>query len=294
MSEDLEACAARLEASGEYKVLRKLSPRPTLRDIPEGARLGVVLDVETTGMDLARDEVIELAMARFVYTPEGEVLGVHETFQAYHEPSRPISPEITALTGIDAETVARHKLDVDAVGAFVAPAVIVLAHNAAFDRRFAERLHPYFTTKAWGCTMNEPPWRDEGFEGLKLAHLAAQCGFFYDRHRALHDCMATLEILARPLPSSRQSALAALLGRARQPSWRLWATDAPFERKELLKARGYRWNGEENGSPRAWWVDVAAEALEEEVGYLHNDIYGYEADVLRRRLTAYDRYSERA
>ncbi len=294
MSEDLEACAGRLEASGEYRVLRKLSPRPTLQEAPKGARLGVVLDVETTGMDLVHDEVIELAMTRFAYTPDGEVLGVHETFQGYHEPSRPISPEITALTGIHPDMVAGQKLDPDAVGAFVAPAVIVLAHNAAFDRRFAERLHPYFTTKAWGCSMNEPPWREEGFEGLKLAYLAAHHGFFYDRHRALHDCLATLEILARPLPSSGRSALAALLSRARQPSWRLWATDAPFERKDLLKARGYRWNGEESGSPRAWWVDVADAALEPEIGYLHSDVYGYEADVLRRRLTAYDRYSERA
>ena len=123
-----------------------------------------------------------------------------DTFQGYHEPVRPISAEITALTGISGETVAGHSLDPEAVGAFVAPAAIVLAQNAAFDRRFAERLHPWFSTKAWGCTMSEPPWREERFEGLKLAYLAAQSGFFYDKHRALHDCMATLELLARPRP----------------------------------------------------------------------------------------------
>lgn len=126
-----------------------------------------MLDVVTTGTDHRGDEVIELAMVRFVYTPEGEVLGVQETFQGYHEPTKPISAEITALTGIDAAGVAGHRLDTDAVGSFVAPAVIVLAHNAGFDRRFAERLHPYFCTKAWGCSMGEPPWRKGGFEGIK-------------------------------------------------------------------------------------------------------------------------------
>ena len=37
-----------------------------------------------------------------------------------------------------------------------------------------------------GC-MAEPPWREEGFEGLKLAYLAAPSGFFCDKHRALAD-----------------------------------------------------------------------------------------------------------
>lgn len=165
--EALEAMAARLEATGEYRVMRKLEPRPPLPSRPEDSRLGLVVDVETTGTDLKGDEVIELAMLLFAYTPEGEVLGVVDSFQGYHEPTKAISAEITALTGISAETVAGHRLDVDAVGAFVAPAVIVVAHNAAFDRRFAERLHPYFSTKAWGCSMCEPPWRDEGFEAIR-------------------------------------------------------------------------------------------------------------------------------
>ena len=57
-----------------------------------GARLGLVIDVETTGADLRGDEVIELAMVRFAYTPDGEVLGVVETFQGYHEPTAPSRP----------------------------------------------------------------------------------------------------------------------------------------------------------------------------------------------------------
>ena len=292
--EELEAMAAALEASGQYKVLRKLTAGPSLPCPPAGARLGLVLDVETTGGDARHHEVIELAMVRFAYTPEGEVLGVHDTFQAYHEPSAPIPPEITALTGIDDAQVAGHRLDLDAVGSFVAPSVIVLAHNAAFDRRFVEKLHPWFSTKAWGCSMSEPPWREEGFEGLKLTYLAAQSGFFYDKHRALHDCLATLEILSRPLPVSGRPGLAHLLERARQPSFRVWAADAPFEQKDRLKTRGYRWSSGEDGRPRAWWTDVAQPQLEAEIGWLRAEVYGYDAEVPCRRLTAFDRYSERA
>ena len=108
---ELERMAARLEASGEYKVLRRLTQGASLPSPPPGAKLGLVLDVETTGSDARHHEVIELAMVRFAYTPEGEVLGVHDTFQGYHEPSAPIPPEITALTGIDDAKVAGHTLD---------------------------------------------------------------------------------------------------------------------------------------------------------------------------------------
>ena len=292
--EALEDMAVQLEASGEYRVLRRLTPGAPLPAPPPGAKLGLVLDVETTGFDALHHEIIELAMVRFAYTPEGDVLGVHDTFQAYHEPSAPIPAEITALTGIDDARVAGHRLDLDAVGSFVAPSVIVLAHNAAFDRRFVEKLHPWFSTKAWGCSMAEPPWREEGFEGRGLNHLAAQSGFFYDRHRALHDCMATLEILTRPLPVSGRSGLAHLLERARQPSYRVWAAEAPFEHKDVLKRRGYRWSGGDDGRPRAWWIDVAQAQLEPEIDWLRAEVYGFDADVPCRRLTAFDRYSERA
>lgn len=293
--EDLEALAVRLEVSGEFKVLRRLHPRPSgVRPSTEGARLGLILDVETTGVDPRSEEVIELAMIRFWYGRDGDVLGVDDILQGFNQPSKPMPPEITAITGIDDATVAGHRLDLDAVGDFVAPAKIVLAHNAQFDRRFAERLHTYFSTKAWGCSMSEPPWRDEGFEGLKLAYLASHCGFFYDKHRAVNDCMATLELLARPLPRSGQTGLAALLAKARLATWRIWAEQAPYEQKTALKLRGYRWNDGEDNRPRAWWTDVSEAVKEAELAYLRAEIYGFEADIAVRRITAFDRYSERA
>ena len=290
--DELEVMASALEASGEYRVVRRLVTPDLLPSLPAGARVGLVVDVETTGADLRGDEVIELAMVRFAYTPAGEVLGVVDTFQGYHEPTRAISAEISALTGISAETVAGHALDPEAVGAFVAPAVIVLAHNAAFDRRFAERLHPYFSTKAWGCTMNEPPWREEGFEGLKLAYLAAQSGVFYDKHRALHDCHATLHLLSRSLPASGPTALAHLLELARRPSFRLWAEGAV---RAQGHAQGPRLPLERRrGRQAAGLVDRPGRgALDGEVAFLRQHVYGYKVEPLQRRVTAYDRYSGR-
>jgi DNA polymerase III epsilon subunit-like protein len=41
-----------------------------------------------------------------------------------------------------------------AVDAFVANASLIIAHNANFDRKFAERISAVFEQMAWACTMS--------------------------------------------------------------------------------------------------------------------------------------------
>ena len=292
---DLEAMAAALEASGGYRVLRRLTPRPPVT-VAEGVvtRIGLFVDVETTGLDWRADEIIELAMVPFRYGLDGRVYEIGEAFQGLRQPARPITAEITALTGIDEAMVAGQSIDVDAVAAFAAPAALVVAHNAAFDRRFLERFCDVFSTKPWACSMSQVDWTAEGHEGLKLAWLAAGAGFFYDRHRAANDCAAAIELLAADLPRSGGPALAALLERARTPTWRIWAENAPFAMKDRLKARGYRWNGDDVVPSRCWYVDVADADKDAELTFLRQEIYGGEIDLRARRIDAHDRFSERS
>jgi len=286
--------AGTLEASGLYRVLRKLDvPKVSIK--PQGAatRLGLFVDVETTGLDPARHEIIELAMAPFSYGLDGRIFEVGEPFQALRQPSHPIPPEITAITGIDDAMVEGQIIDFAVVSQWVAPAALVVAHNAAFDRKFLERASQSFTTKPWACSMNEVDWAGNGFEGTKLAYLATGAGFFYERHRAVHDCFAAIELLGTSLPKSGQTALSQLLARARTPTWRIWAEGAPFDLKDQLKARGYRWNGEANGKPRAWYIDVPDAERAAELAFLKAEIYQREIDLLTRRVDAHDRYSDR-
>jgi len=101
--------------------------------------------------------------------------------------------------------------------------------------------------------MTEVNWVAEGFEGLKLAYLAMGAGFFYDRHRAANDCLAAIELLAVPLPQSGEIAMSQLLASARRVTLRIWAEGAPFEYKDELKRRGYRWSGDAGLRPRTWY-----------------------------------------
>lgn len=291
---DLAAMARALEASGDYRVIRRLQPRPNRLPPPGLAvRTGLVVDVETTGLDPRKDEIIELAMIPFTYGLDGTIFGVGEGFQGLRQPAEPISPEITALTGITDEMVEGRSIDPDDVSRFVAPVSLVIAHNAGFDRRFLERFSDVFTTKPWACSLSQVDWQAEGYEGTKLTYLAQAAGFFYDRHRALHDCLATVELLATPLPVSGVPALRRLLEAARQPSWRIWAENSPFELKDALKARGYRWNGDPGPQPRAWYIDVPDAQREPELHFLRTEIYRREIDLLVRRVEAHDRFSDR-
>lgn len=212
----LAAMAEALGRSADYRVLRRLMPRlPSAPSLGQETKIAVLLDTETTGLDAGTDEIIELGMVKFDYTHDGRVVGVRDTFSAFNEPSVPIPVEVTALTGITDDMVAGQRIDDGAVSSFVDDAVIVIAHNAGFDRKFAERYWPIFQRKAWGCSATEVEWRKHGFEGSRLSYLLNGAGLFHQAHRAVDDCHALLEILAFELPAAGAPALAVLLEQAR-------------------------------------------------------------------------------
>ncbi|MCW6511321.1 hypothetical protein M8523_25380 [Hyphomicrobiales bacterium BP6-180914] len=71
---------------------------------------------------------------------------------------------------------------------------------------------------------------------------------------------------------------------------RVGAEAAPYDQKEQLKRRGYRWNDGRDGRPRAWWREVDEDMLTAEVSFLQREIYLREVWPHTQRLTAFDRY----
>jgi DNA polymerase III epsilon subunit-like protein len=80
----------------------------------------------------------------------------------------PVPETVTRLTGITDDDVRGQTLDDEAVAASAADASLVIAHNAAFDRRFAERRLPIFVDKPWGCSSEQVPWAEEGLRSRSL------------------------------------------------------------------------------------------------------------------------------
>jgi DNA polymerase-3 subunit epsilon len=288
----LAAMAEALSRSADYRVLRRMVPRTSFTPPVALSKTAILLDVETTGLDQRKDEVIELGMVKFDYLPDGRIAGIRDVFSSFNEPLEPIPPEVTALTGITNEMVVGHRIDEAAVSSFADDAVIVIAHNAGFDRKFAERYWPVFQRKAWGCSATEIEWRKHGFEGSRLGYLLNGAGFFHQAHRAVDDCHALLEILAFELPTTRSPALAVLLDRARKKTMRVWAEQSPFDLKDSLKRRGYRWSDGSDGRLKSWYVDVDESRLDDEIAFLKSEIYLREPRL--QTLTAFDRFSIRA
>lgn len=286
---------AALEASGDYRVLRKLPRRREFAAEDGAAKLGVILDIETTGLNATSDEIIELGMLKFSFSSDGRVFRIVDEFGALREPKMPIPADVTKLTGITAEMVAGKTIKAEQVSAFLDDVVLVIAHEARFDGPFCEALFPIFSTKYWACSNTEVDWRGRGHGGTKLTYLLNDFGYFYDGHRALDDCHAVLEVLTNVLPGVNGSAFATLLENARRASVRIWAEGAPFVRKDTLRARGYRWSDGSNGARRAWWIDVEESGVEAEVAYLRASFFANQpVEFPMKRITGLDRFSIRA
>ena len=288
-------CIEKLEATGDYRIIKRFVPveyycTPNSEDI----NIGIYIDTETTGVNPDKDEVIELAMVPFEFDSSGNIYRIHPEYNSFQDPHKPIPEKITQITGITDDMVKGQSIDMAEVVNMLDKAVLVIAHNAAFDRQFVEKLCDRFKDISWACSISDINWNDEGIGGVKLDYLAYKYGFFYDAHRATIDCQAGIEILSRKLPESGESVLKRLLEHARKTDVRIWAEGAPFDKKDALKERGYRWSSGDNGKPKAWYCDVAEEKSDDELRYLKDEIYSRDISNLKMdRITARQRYSNR-
>jgi len=293
VAEEPEQLARALEAHPDYRVLRRLVPRTDFGIRPQGP-IGrvVVLDTETTGLDCPQDRIIELALLRVdVDVASGQAVRVSDSYDGLEDPGQPIPEFACKLTGITDDMVRGRRLDDRRIASLLSGTDLVIAHNAKFDRPFVEARLPSFASLPWACSMADIDWTGEDRRSRRLEYLAMQFGWFYDAHRAGMDCHALLAVLNQPLPVSGRTGLARLLQAARAPSFRVFADAAPFAAKDLLKARGYRWDAER----RVWHAQLGDEAaLREEGVWLKSNVYGgHSASITVEKQDARVRFSAR-
>jgi len=86
----MAALVEALARSLDYRVLRRLVPRPLPAPLVRlETRVGILLETETTGLDHAKDEIIELGMVKFDCSSDGRIVGVRDTFSAFTSPAVP-------------------------------------------------------------------------------------------------------------------------------------------------------------------------------------------------------------
>jgi len=279
----------------EWRLLRRLRLPDRYNDPRDGViRRALVIDVEATGLSTERDDVIQLAMLPFDYeVGTGRILTVHKDLavDALREPAVPISAEASLITGMTDDMVAGKSIEEHAVSSIVSDVDLIIAHNARFDRPMVERHWSCFADKPWACTFDGVDWLREGFSAGKLDFLGMQFGWFYESHQALADCEACLALLAQTLPKSDRNVMAVVREAALQDDFLIRAVDAPYDRRDKLKQRGYRWRPADLPNGRVWWTTATDPGGE--IAWLNEEIYGREATIPVHSITALQRFSER-
>jgi DNA polymerase-3 subunit epsilon len=230
---------AAIEATGDFRVLRRL----TLDDVAapqaagENTSVGVVVDVETTGVEPEQHKIIELALRRFRFDAAGVIVKLDRSHAWLQDPGAPLDKEIAALTGLTDANLAGQAIDDAAATKLLNSAAVVIAHHAAFDRRFVERRLPEASGLAWACSCHEIDWQAAGFHGVGLGWLLAQAGYFFNgAHRAGADVDAVIALLRLELPTGG-TPLKELIATASTPGWSVRAAGAHFDVKDKLRSK---------------------------------------------------------
>lgn len=293
-NQKLNQIAEQLNKSNEYRVIRKYIKPEFYND--EGIssntkRIGVFLDVESTGLSYSNNKLIELGMVKFEYTEDGRIFRLLDEFNGYQDPKVSIPEHITKLTGITNDMVAGQHIDERKVTDYLHEIDLVIAHNALFDRAFFETTFPNTPPKAWACSMSDIHWKDEDISSFKLEYIAYRYNFFYEGHRAIVDCLAGIHILSQTLHVSKELVLKSLLDNSLQLRFLLWAVNSPYDCKELLKERGYRWMTRADNDIKAWCIESPEDEVSAEIKYLRSDIYKKPFDIPIEIFDSCNRFS---
>lgn len=154
----------------------------------------IAFDVETTGLNPAENEIIEIGALK---VREGKVA---ERFMELVRPLSPVSPSITALTGITNQMVSSARSRHDVISDFLAfcGEDVLIGHNVSFDYSFVKT-----SAAAEGL-----PFEKSGIDTLKIAQkvhkdlesrsLESLCRYYHienrSAHRAYHDALATAKL----------------------------------------------------------------------------------------------------
>lgn len=169
------------------------------------AKVGVAgfIDVETTGLSPATEEIVELALVVFSFDwKQGAIMRVLDQYVGLRQPSKPIPPDAVRIHGITDDAVRGQRLDEVRVIKLLDACEFLVAHNAGFDRGFVTRLFPMAAQKPWMCSMRDIDWYGKGHTSRGLQSLLAAHRIDAGQaHRGEDDAKAALELLAHKGPA---------------------------------------------------------------------------------------------
>jgi DNA polymerase-3 subunit epsilon len=213
------------------------------------------LDLETTGLNIQDDHMIELAwvIARMTSSGSLRVLSARSILvEPYGMPPEAITPEITAINGIERDDVMAFGRPETFLEAFAKDLEFhgveyLCAHNGEnFDKPFLARYVPGVLKFPWIDTKADIVYPDR--KSTSLFYAGADTGFLNPfPHVALGDVLSMLKVL-------EHYGVEKAVARSKEP-WVTVRACVTYDERELAKARRYMW--EDCGDGKKWpkcWV----------------------------------------
>ncbi len=195
----------------------------------------IALDVETTGLDPARNRVIELALVPFNMGANAKV------FSQLFSIGEPLPKEITAITGINDDMLKGQPAFIECRAEIIdrmKKAKFIVAYNAKFDRPFVEsefaRIQVALPEMLWLDPFVFICELDRFKKGKKLADSANRWGVNLENaHRAQGDAKAAGELMLKMADKININKLSALIDQQKIWQWQQAHSMAEYKKTNM-------------------------------------------------------------
>ena len=211
--------------------------------------LVLVIDIESTGIDAKKDEIIEIGAALYDWETKKPV-SLQSDIILY---DGKLSETIKRITGIEDWMLEKPyatplKTAMFRLSRLMISAKYIVGHNLPFDLRFlataAAKTGIILPERILIDTMRDLPI-SEHIKTKKLGYLAEEHGLFNPfKHRAVFDCLTTFQLMScyklEDILESQKSETITV------------EAIVDFDHKDLAREQGFHWDGPE----KKWLMEI--------------------------------------
>lgn len=255
----------------EWEISKKIRKMTNREAQDQGLMKSLFLDTETTGLE-DEDEITEISIIPVYFEKKGDEyipVGFGEGYCELNDPGFPIPQEVVEITGITDEDVKGKKIDWGMVASEIESSMVLVAHNAYFDRGVLMKYLPKeVNKKIWACSVTDIDWKKKGAISRKQEILTLGDSFTYTGHRARVDVLALIRMVC-----CLEKRFNEMLINSKRPKVFIKALYADYSTKDKLKQMGFKWIDPKNCETKAWSKIVYKEEEKEVVDKLKAEIY---------------------
>lgn len=208
-----------------------------------------LIDTETSGLDAAKDALLEVAVITFD-TDHNQLVEARSWFiQAEKNPVQAINGISEALLHERGRFGSERNRAALELATMLAGVQSICAWNAAFDRPWVEAFIKHYDADVrapWVCAMDDMTWPKASSSRSLMATALAHGVGVLDAHRALADVLTMVRLFQRAAEMGSDTAL--MVKRGLRPKSE-YAAVVTYEQREVAKKNGFRWDGD-----RKLWV----------------------------------------